>query len=92
MVNNKVSDQQSFVTEGSDIQQTKFQTVEWCVSGWGWQIERTGGAWGTRPCGLKVTDVCVTVVLSVLKVEVSWSFENVRGAMQAEVRVGGGVL
>ena len=33
MVSDEVSDQQSFVGEGSDIQQTKFQTVEWCVGG-----------------------------------------------------------
>ena len=34
MVNNKVSDQQSLVTEGSGVQQTtEFQTGEWSVKG-----------------------------------------------------------
>jgi len=63
MVNNKVSDQQSFVTEGSDIQQTKFQTGEWCVGGCFEQggqytvIDRTGSVEGAGPCGPEGADV-----------------------------------
>ena len=75
MVSNKVGDQESLVTEGSDVQQTEFQTGEWCVCGCFEQgglyivIDRTGRAGrGAGLSGPKRADVCVAVVLTVLKV------------------------
>ena len=93
MFSNKVSDQQSLVTEGSDVQQTEFQTGEWCVCGCFEQggqyivIDRTDRTDSVRRgvglSGPKRVDVCVADMLTVLKVlsrafeDVFWSFENV---------------
>ena len=75
MVSDKVGYQKSLVAEGSDIQQTELQTGEWCVCGCFVQggqyivIDRTGRAgWGAGLSGPEGADVCVAVVLTVLKV------------------------